>query len=314
MDELESFFASSYINTYDLSQMYAQVVLDFVRAHQLQKIVLISSGGTTVPIEKNEVRCITNFSTGNRGASSAEQFLQQGYATIFLTKTGSLQPYQRQFQRGDIPILEVFETDSNNSSVSVSCRYRDRIMGIIENYSKVSNSFLRIPFNTVFEYLFLLKLCTESVYTALVETHRPPSELMVYLSAAVSDFYVPTEEMSEHKIQSGETDKLVLHLAKVPKALGLISSIWCPGCFVVGFKLETDETILKEKTLNSIHHYNLQLVVSNMLQYYSDLVCIYEKDVEHPTIIHRTQTEEIEAAIVCVIVLKHQAFCVQTTR
>ncbi len=42
------------------------------------KVVYITSGGTKVPLEKNMVRCIDNFSTGSRGASSAERFLAQG--------------------------------------------------------------------------------------------------------------------------------------------------------------------------------------------------------------------------------------------
>ena len=35
-------------------------------------VVLVSSGGTSVPLEKNTVRSIENFSTGTRGARSAE--------------------------------------------------------------------------------------------------------------------------------------------------------------------------------------------------------------------------------------------------
>ena len=35
-------------------------------------VVLITSGGTKVPLEKNAVRSIENFSKGTRGARSAE--------------------------------------------------------------------------------------------------------------------------------------------------------------------------------------------------------------------------------------------------
>ena len=35
-------------------------------------IVCVSSGGTTVPLEQNTVRFIDNFSSGERGAVSAE--------------------------------------------------------------------------------------------------------------------------------------------------------------------------------------------------------------------------------------------------
>lgn len=37
-----------------------------------EPVVLLTSGGTSVPLEKNAVRWLTNFSTGNRGAALAE--------------------------------------------------------------------------------------------------------------------------------------------------------------------------------------------------------------------------------------------------
>lgn len=43
-------------------------------------VVVVTSGGTTVPLERNCVRFIDNFSKGTRGALSAEQFLQVGWA------------------------------------------------------------------------------------------------------------------------------------------------------------------------------------------------------------------------------------------
>src|SRR6266536_3359112 len=49
-----------------------------------RRVVLITSGGTTVPLETQTVRFIDNFSAGTRGATSAEYFLQAGYAVIFL--------------------------------------------------------------------------------------------------------------------------------------------------------------------------------------------------------------------------------------
>lgn len=39
-------------------------------------LVVVTSGGTTVPLERNCVRFIDNFSKGTRGALSVEQFLQ----------------------------------------------------------------------------------------------------------------------------------------------------------------------------------------------------------------------------------------------
>ncbi len=37
-------------------------------ARRERQVVLLSSGGTSVPLERNTVRSIENFSTGTRGA------------------------------------------------------------------------------------------------------------------------------------------------------------------------------------------------------------------------------------------------------
>jgi phosphopantothenate-cysteine ligase len=44
----------------------------FISVSSPKPIVLVTSGGTTVPLEKNTVRFIDNFSTGDRGSTSAE--------------------------------------------------------------------------------------------------------------------------------------------------------------------------------------------------------------------------------------------------
>jgi phosphopantothenate-cysteine ligase len=57
------------------------------------KIVFITSGGTSIKIERNTVRSIENFSTGKRGALSAENFLESDYKVIFLYRRDSCKPY-----------------------------------------------------------------------------------------------------------------------------------------------------------------------------------------------------------------------------
>ncbi|OTF72513.1 hypothetical protein BLA29_009374 [Euroglyphus maynei] len=44
----------------------------FCQQHSERKIILITSGGTTVPMEHNTVRFIDNFSAGTRGSASVE--------------------------------------------------------------------------------------------------------------------------------------------------------------------------------------------------------------------------------------------------
>ena len=61
------------------------------------------------------------------------------------------------------------------------------------------------------------------------------------MAAAVSDFYIPMEQLLEHKIQSGShKDGLTLELLPVPKMLGKVKE-WNPDTLLVSFKLETDQ-------------------------------------------------------------------------
>lgn len=50
------------------------------------RVVCVTSGGTTVPLERRCVRFIDNFSSGHRGAASTECFLKAGYAVIFINR------------------------------------------------------------------------------------------------------------------------------------------------------------------------------------------------------------------------------------
>ena len=70
----------------------------FVATHLAagRRIACVTSGGTTVPLERNTVRFIDNFSTGNRGAATTEQLLALDYAVIFLHRAHSAFPYARQ--------------------------------------------------------------------------------------------------------------------------------------------------------------------------------------------------------------------------
>jgi phosphopantothenate-cysteine ligase len=70
---------------------------------------------------------------------------------------------------------------------------------------------------------------------------------------------VPDEKMVEHKIQSSDGG-LSLTLAKVPKILKPLVREWAPQGFVVSFKLETDEALLKGKAKGSLKVYGHQVI------------------------------------------------------
>ena len=115
----------------------------------------------------------------------------------------------------------------------------DEVRSVLEEYSRVRENLLLVEFRSVTDYLCLLQVVCE-VLKGL------NSNVMLYLAAAVSDFYIPEEALPEHKIQSSN-GPLELSLQMVPKALGTVVSCWVPKAFVVSFKLETDENLLLPK-------------------------------------------------------------------
>lgn len=76
----------------------------------------MQSGGTTVPLEHNTVRFVDNFSAGTRGAASAEYFLEQGYAVVFMHRTKSLEPFTRHFNgQKFMDMLELHDRGPNTT-------------------------------------------------------------------------------------------------------------------------------------------------------------------------------------------------------
>jgi phosphopantothenate-cysteine ligase len=86
-DEISSFFESSppLKNKEEIVANLNQFIeLNSSCQGGMRRIVCVTSGGTTVPLEQRCVRYIDNFSSGNRGAASTENFVKAGYAVIFL--------------------------------------------------------------------------------------------------------------------------------------------------------------------------------------------------------------------------------------
>jgi phosphopantothenate-cysteine ligase len=104
-----------------------KAVRDFA-AHNRSRglnLVLVTSGGTTVPLENNTVRFVDNFSIGRRGSSSAEYFLEEGYAVVFLHRQHSLQPFSRQFDRDNfLEYLQVEVSPDGTERVGGKCMWQ----------------------------------------------------------------------------------------------------------------------------------------------------------------------------------------------
>ncbi|GME97395.1 unnamed protein product [Ambrosiozyma monospora] len=119
-----------------LSQISSDVA-EFINFHNLanRKIVLVTSGGTTVPLENNTVRFIDNFSAGTRGATSAEYFLENGYAVIFLHREFSLLPYSRHYSHTTNCFLDYMAESSDGSKVEVDKKFQADMLQFTNIYS-----------------------------------------------------------------------------------------------------------------------------------------------------------------------------------
>lgn len=249
-----------------------------------RRIVLITSGGTTVPLEKNTVRFIDNFSTGQRGAASAEYFLEENYIVLFFYRRTSTLPYQRHLKT-------IFDTSENNYN--------------LDRYHQHKDSLLLIPFQTVTDYLQgLEQLCS------LVRSFKHSA--LIYACAAVSDYYIPNDELTEHKIPSGQ-EELIIRLKPVPKLLGAIKTQYSPEAFVVSFKLETDEKILADKCLQSAEKYHQDIIVGNLLHTRTNQVRIFERIDRQWTTIDRKDNEEIEQDLIRFLADRHRNYQMKNT-
>lgn len=110
-----------------------------------------------------------------------------------------------------------------------------------------TNKILYINFTSVVDYMWLLRAACECLATA-------EKRALLYLAAAVSDFYIPSDMMPTHKMQSGHGAPTI-SLQLVPKMLAPLVSLWVPDAFVVSFKLETDENLLIVKSRDSLNKY-----------------------------------------------------------
>lgn len=316
--ELQDFFSSNTppSNLADISKK----LLDFLNYHKSignynKKIVLITSGGTTVPLETNTVRFIDNFSAGTRGSLSAEYFLDNGYLVIFFHREFSLQPYVNHI--GRLNLLDLLDASSgklalNRDNVS-HLNQSNSLVKLVNTYHKEKENYLLLSFTSINEYLFILKSISEDLKRFYKDANR---RIMLYLAAAVSDFFVPQTQIPEHKIQSNTgSSKLVLNLDPVPKFLTSMVNDWYNNSYIISFKLETDDTLLSTKCRGALTKYDHQLVIGNMLQTRKEKVMFVSRnakgDFEETQYQLANPQEPIEAVFIPEVIKLHQLWIEQ---
>lgn len=190
-----------------------------------RRLVVLTSGGTIAPLEDSMVRFIDNFSTGTRGALSAQYFLQSPveYDIVFIHRKGSKLPFLH-----NVDVLRYANTYSKEDGDGIQST-DSMILNHLQNWKKYRNRIFLIQYITIKDYLVTLRAISGIISSA-------GSKAFTYLAAAVSDFYVPPKSLPEHKIRS-RTGDLVLRLSKTPKLLGTICQKWMTQAFTVSFKV-----------------------------------------------------------------------------
>ncbi|WFD36364.1 phosphopantothenate--cysteine ligase (ATP) [Malassezia cuniculi] len=245
-------------------------VTRFVARHKAEnrRVVLVTSGGTTAPLERNV-----------------------------------LAPFTRLYSHTTNPFFELLEEPArgDGKTIRVADAHAEKLLAVLHSFhaARASETLLNINFVSVIEYLFLLR----GVATAM----RPlGAHAMFYLAAAVSDFFIPITDIPEHKIQS-DGGSLNIHMDQVPKVLGILVREWAPEAYTISFKLETDDALLIPKAERSLKSYSHSLVIGNNLHRRKHEVVLVSRrpdnTFEHTWI--RTKDHEIEQDIVASLDARH---------
>ena len=247
------------------------------------------------------MRFIDNFSIGTRGSISAEQFLDNDYAVVYLYRKRSVAPYERKLNNLNIFDLIKF-SDNSNETFEFDESVRENMSNTLMKYKSIKqkNLLLKIEFTSLFEYLALLELICNAI-------NPLDKNALIYLAAAVSDFYLPKSEMPTHKIQSN-VNGLELKLKPAPKLLGKLKAEWCPSAFICSFKLETDQDLLIKKCKQSLDRYKHHLVIGNILEERKHKVTILNAKNEINEINLDKTTGDIEELIIKYLIEKHSEF------
>ncbi|NLQ47788.1 phosphopantothenate--cysteine ligase [Streptococcus mutans] len=157
--------------------------------------ILITSGGTTEKID--QVRGITNHSSGRLGKKIAEKFLAASHQVTLVTTASAIKPKKR----ANLSIIEI--TDVNN---------------LIETLKPLVKS-----------HHVLIHSMAVSDYTPIYMTDLTEVEETSDLSQLL------TKTNKERKISS-QADYQVLFLKKTPKVISLVKQ-WNPSIQLIAFKL-----------------------------------------------------------------------------
>lgn len=200
--------------------------------------VLVTGGGTVAPID--DVRVLTNLSTGRLAAAIAEAFLARGDSVWHVHAPSALLPFWREAR---------YDLDATNPSAEW-----DRLERLRHHWTDCRDRLHLVPLRagTVAEY-------DRALHTTL---DARPIDVAV-LTMAVSD-YEP--EPIAGKLDS-DAETLMIRCRRTPKVIQTVRDR-APSLYLVGFKLLSgvteDELIQRAEAANRINR--ADLTVANDLR------------------------------------------------
>ncbi len=200
--------------------------------------VVVTGGATIAPID--DVRFLTNVSSGRFAASITEAWLDQGASVWHVHSLSAVLPLLR-FARFD---PEAADPDAELWRLG---RLRERWLADRDRLKLVP-----LRTGTVADYAATLK--------GILETH--PIDVVI-LPMAVADF---EPEPRSGKISS-DLESLDIHCRRTPKVIRLVRD-WAPSAYLVGFKLlsRTDPDLLVGRAADANRASRADLTVANDLQ------------------------------------------------
>ncbi|CAG9483364.1 phosphopantothenoylcysteine synthetase, putative [Plasmodium vivax] len=308
--EHPEFFAGE-LRPNDLSDVLKKIQSELLR-EEASQIILITSGGTKVPVEKVPIRHVENFSTGKRGAHMCEYFLKKNKKVIFLHRRGSFMPFECHLRCA--ARMDTVRVVDGHVTLNLSEEETNAVVNDAKSYEQFRQNLLCIPFESIFDYgFYLTAICDllnedwrgRQIGDTTPEEVKPngasPLPHLIILSAAVSDFYIPYAELSSNKINSETNVTFSLRMQLAPKFYKLTRKYF-PLLNFCMFKLEYDEQALLNKSSERIRF--ADILVANLLHERYNSVFIFTGRDHFFKLTASNESERIEDAI-CRYICEH---------
>lgn len=131
-----------------------------------RRVALVTSGGTQVPLEARAVRFLENFSSGRRGAASAERLVRAGYGVCFLHRARSAFPWARALPPPGPALLDALRlTPGQPPGVAADPAALPGLLPALRDYRRAAEAgaLLAIEFTALGEYLALLRAAARAL-------------------------------------------------------------------------------------------------------------------------------------------------------